>query len=108
MLDLLCYLFGEPKKLKILESGNNFSRGEIIFKNAEATYFLSIREKDIYSYKGKKIVRDFFINKKKFNLVTQNPNKCHVDCYKEIINKKNFDLNDVSPSIKLALALKKN
>ena len=61
MLDLLCYLFGEPKKSIILESGKDFSRGEIIFKKAKANYFLSIREKDIYSYKGKRVIRDFFI-----------------------------------------------
>ena len=53
LLDLLCYLFGKPIKSKIVKCGKNFSRGEVIFKNAKASYFLSIREKDVNSYSGK-------------------------------------------------------
>lgn len=108
LLDLLCYLFGQPIQSKILKSSDSFSRGEIIFKNAKANYFLSIREKDLKSYKEKKVVRDFYINKKKLDLVPRNSYKCHLDCYKQILFKKNFNLNDVRPSIELALALKKN
>ena len=35
------------------------------FKNAEADFYLSTNKQDLKKYKSKKVVRDFFIGKKK-------------------------------------------
>lgn len=101
LLDLLCYLFGNYQSCKIIELKKDLARGTIDFSNAKAKFYLSIRQT-----RKIKVVRDFIINNNKINLV-KNFEKAHIDCYRDIIKYKKFNLNSVKNSIKLAEELNK-
>lgn len=101
LLDLLCYLFGRYQSCKIIELKKDLARGTIEFGNAKAKFYLSIKQN-----RKRKVVRDFIINNKKINLV-KNFEKAHIDCYRDIIKYKKFNLTSIKNSIKLAEELNK-
>jgi len=107
LLDLLCYLFGDYKSYKLIKNNKDFIEGNVLFNGTKADFYLSINKKDLKKYKEKKlVVRDFIINGKKIDLF-KNSIEAHTNCYKEILNKKLFGIQDVKKSIQLALDLKK-
>ena len=105
LIDLVCYLFGEYKSYKMIKLNNKISKGQIMFNKAKVNFYLSINRNDLKKYKNKKVIRDFIINGQKIDLV-KNFEQAHIDCYKEIINKKKFNLITVKKSILLASKLK--
>jgi UDP-N-acetyl-2-amino-2-deoxyglucuronate dehydrogenase len=105
-LDLLCYLFGKHKSCKLVKNNNNFNKGKILFNNASVDFYLSINKKDLEKYKNKPVIRDFIVNGKRIDLL-KNSNQAHKQCYKDIINKRLFGIEEVKKSIELALDLKK-
>lgn len=105
LIDLVCYLFGDYKSYKMFRLNDKIAKGQILFNNAEVNFYLSIDRKDLSKDKNKKVIRDFIINNRKIDLV-KNFDQAHIDCYKEIINKKKFNLNSVKKSIFLASKLK--
>ncbi len=106
LLDVLCYLFGDYKDYSLIKLDNNCAKGSISFTNAKANFYLSINKKDLKNYKGKNVVRDFIINKKKIDLV-KNFERAHTDSYKAIIENGSFDLKTVKKAIHLAIDLQK-
>lgn len=104
LIDLVCYLFGEYKSYKMIKLNNKISKGQIMFNKAKVNFYLSINRNDLKKYKNKKVIRDFVINDQKIDLV-KNFEQAHIDCYKEIINKKKFNLSTVKKSIFLASKL---
>ena len=52
------------------------------------------------------MIRDFIVNGKRIDLL-KNSNQAHKECYKDIINKRLFGIEEVKKSIELALDLKK-
>ena len=107
LLDLLCYLFGDYKSYKLIKNNKNFSEGKVLFNNTKADFYLSINKKDLKKYSDKKlVVRDFIINNKKIDLF-KNSSEAHINCYKEILNKKLFGIQDIKKSIQLTVNLQK-
>jgi len=76
------------------------------FSNAKANFYLSINKKDLKSFKGKKVVRDFIVNNNKIDLV-KNFEQAHTNSYRAILQKKYFGLSSVKTGIQLALDLQK-
>jgi len=106
LLDLLYYLFGDYIDCKLIKESKYCAKGTINFNKAKVTFYLSINQKDLKKYKGKKVVRDFIINNKKIDLA-KNFDQAHIETYREILRKKYFSLNTVKKSILLAANLKK-
>jgi UDP-N-acetyl-2-amino-2-deoxyglucuronate dehydrogenase len=107
LLDLLCYLFGDYKSYKLIKNNKDFSEGKVLFNNTKADFYLSINKKDLKKYSDKKlVVRDFIINGKKIDLF-KNSSEAHINCYKEILNKKLFGIQDIKKSIQLTVNLLK-
>ena len=106
LIDVLVYLFGKPKTKKLIYSYKNCSKGEIKFSNAMAKFYLSTKKEDLKKFKNKKVVRDFIINDKKIDLV-KNFEQSHIDCYRDILEKKKYSLEEVKESIKLILEINK-
>ena len=52
------------------------------------------------------MIRDFIINGRRIDLF-KNSSDAHFNCYKEILNKKSFGIEDVKKSIQLAINLQK-
>ena len=109
MIDLLCYLFGKHKKVKIIGSDKKTVKGLVYFNNAKALFNLSINKNLLQKYKkSKSVIRDFIINDIKIDLA-KNFDKAHIDCYSDILRKKDnvFTINNVKDSLKSVLSLKK-
>ena len=106
-LDLLCYLFGDYKDYRLIKNNQNVNAGKVLFNNANAYFYLSINKQDLKKYmKDKPVVRDFIVNVKKIDLF-KNSSQAHIKCYKEILNKKFFGIEEVKKSIQLAIDLQK-
>jgi UDP-N-acetyl-2-amino-2-deoxyglucuronate dehydrogenase len=106
LLDLLCYLFGNYTKCTLKKKNNYCAIGSVKFKNTKADFVLSINNKDLKKYNGKKVIRDFIIDNKKVNLV-KNFERAHINSYREILNNKEFGLSTVKKAIQLAIDLQK-
>ena len=106
LLDLLCYLFGDYKSCVLSKINKSCAKGIVKFSNARANFYLSIDKQDLKNYKNKTVVRDFFTNNKKLDLV-KNFENAHTDCYREILQKKYFGLGTVRKAIELVIDLQK-
>lgn len=106
LLDLVCFLFGQYKKYKIIKKTSSSCVGEVKFDKANLRFKLSINPEDLKVYKDRKVVRDFIINGKKIDLA-KNFEKAHYDTYRDIIEYKKFDIETVSNSIILAEKMSK-
>jgi UDP-N-acetyl-2-amino-2-deoxyglucuronate dehydrogenase len=106
LLDLLCYLFGDYKNYKVIKKGKFFFKAKLTFDRGKANIYLSINKKDLTKYKNKVVVKDFIINNKKINLIN-NTNELHKNCYKDILSKNSFGINEVKKSIQLATDLQR-
>ena len=106
LLDLLCYLFGEYKSYKLITNNKNFNQGNVVFNNTIVEFNLSINRKDLKKNKSNTVIRDFIINGRRIDLF-KNSSNAHLNCYKEILNKKSFGIEDVKKSIQLAINLQK-
>jgi UDP-N-acetyl-2-amino-2-deoxyglucuronate dehydrogenase len=104
LLDLICYLFGDYKSYKLIKNNKNCNQGEVTFNNAMINFYLSINKNDIE--KNKSVIRDFVINGKKIDLFKES-SKAHINCYKQILNKKLFGIKDIKKSIQLAINLQR-
>ena len=65
LLDVLCFLFGDYTDCFLIKKKKDSVKGKVKFKNEEADFYLSNNKQDLKKYKSKKVVRDFFIGKKK-------------------------------------------
>jgi len=106
LLDLLCYLFGDYTNYSLNKITKDCAKGMVEFSNAKANFYLSINKKDLKSFKGKKVVRDFIVNNNKIDLV-KNFEQAHTNSYRAILQKKYFGLSSVKTGIQLALDLQK-
>ena len=106
LLDALCYLFGKYRSCRLIHKKKKSVKGQIIFNNAEVDFYLSTNIKDLKNFKGKKVIRDFLIDKKKIDLA-KNFEQAHTDTYKRIILKKDFDINTIKDAINLANDIQK-
>jgi UDP-N-acetyl-2-amino-2-deoxyglucuronate dehydrogenase len=106
LLDLLCYLFGDYKSYKVIKKGKFFFKAKLTFDRGKADIYLSINKKDLKKYKNKVMIKDFIINNKKINLIN-NTNELHKNCYKAILSKSSFGINEVKKSIQLAIDMQR-
>ena len=96
-VDILIWLFGDLKKIKILKKNNKHIKGEFILDYAKVDWDLSISNIN-KSYNKKKYHREMTINKHKINF--NKFNNLHLDNYKSIIFEKKYRIGEFKDLLK--------
>lgn len=102
--DMLLWVFGERKELKIESYESDKASGYLELKRARINWMLSINENDLPSdvkAKGKRTYRSLKMNGREIEF-SDGFTDLHTKSYTEILNGNGFGLNDARPSIELA------
>ena len=86
-VDILIWLFGDIKKIKILKNTKNQIIGKFKMLNANVNWNLSIKNFRNLNFHREMKVNNYRINFDKFN-------DLHLENYKSIIYKKKFKIQD--------------
>lgn len=98
LLDLMCWVFGEPVDQHPLSSSPLDVLGRISFKGAEVCYSLSLKSKFDIQYEKK-----IDINQGEFVIdLTEGFQDLHTQAYKNILAGEGFSAESVGPAIALA------
>ena len=106
--DLLISLFGAPDQSKVLLYQADKAQGELILKNADVEWFLSIDENDLPAgirEKGQRTFRQLTINEELLDF-SQGFTDLHTKSYAEILEGRGFGITDSRAAIELAHSLR--
>jgi UDP-N-acetyl-2-amino-2-deoxyglucuronate dehydrogenase len=101
--DLLISLFGAPDQSKVLLYQSDKARGELILKNADVEWFLSIDENDLPAgirEKGQRTFRQLTINEELLDF-SEGFTDLHTKSYTEILEGRGFGITDSRAAIEL-------
>lgn len=98
LLDLMCWVFGEPMDQYVMHSSPLDVMGHIDFKEAEVYYNLNLRSKFDIQYEKK-----IDINQGEFIIdLTEGFQDLHTQAYRNILAGEGFSAESVAPAIQLA------
>lgn len=106
--DLLIWLFGNVEHYKVAQNEKSKMKGELVLKNADVTWFLSIDKNDLPE---EAVIQ----NKTTFRSITIDGNEVefsegftdlHTKVYEEILEGRGLGILDARPSIELVYKLK--
>ena len=106
--DLLISLFGHVDKSKVLLYQQDKAQGELILKNADVEWFLSIDELDLpceLREKGQRSFRQLTINNQPVDF-SEGFTDLHTLSYQEILAGRGFGISDTRAAIELAHSLR--
>lgn len=106
--DLLISLFGAVDKSTVLLYQPDKARGELVLKNADVEWFLSIDEKDLpdpLREKGQRTFRQLSINDQLMDF-SEGFTDLHTQSYQEILAGRGFGIAQARPAIELAHAIR--
>jgi len=106
--DLLISLFGAVEKSNVLLYQPDKARGELILKNADVEWFLSIDENDLpdkLREKGQRTFRQLSINNEPIDF-SEGFTDLHTQSYREILAGRGFGITDARPAIELAHSIR--
>jgi UDP-N-acetyl-2-amino-2-deoxyglucuronate dehydrogenase len=106
--DLLLTLFGAAEKSKVLLYQPDKARGELILKNADVEWFLSIDENDLppaVREKGQRTYRQLTVNGEPIDF-SEGFTDLHSKSYREILEGRGFGIQDARPAIELAHSIR--
>jgi UDP-N-acetyl-2-amino-2-deoxyglucuronate dehydrogenase len=101
--DLLISLFGAPDQSKVLIYQSDKAQGELILKNADVEWFLSIDENDLPAgirEKGQRTFRQLTINEELLDF-SEGFTDLHTKSYTEILEGRGFGVTDSRAAIEL-------
>lgn len=96
--DMLCWFFGTPKELHLIQKDSQNAKGSLVFEFATIDWHLSVER----SYMPQ---RSLILNNLTYNF-SNGFQQLHTECYQQIINNNGFSINDVLPSIAITDAIK--
>ncbi len=102
--DLLISLFGTPEQSKVLLYQSDKAQGELILKNADVEWFLSIDETDLpckLREKGQRTFRQLTINDEQLDF-SDGFTDLHTKSYAEILAGRGFGIGAARAAIELA------
>lgn len=102
--DMLLWVFGEKRNLKITSYEADKASGVLELKKARVKWMLSINENDLPAEakaKGKRTFRSLQMNGNEIEF-SDGFTELHTKSYSEILAGRGFGLNDARPSIELA------
>lgn len=102
--DMLIWVFGDIKDLKVDKNENSKSSGVLYFENAEVNWFLSIDSNDLpfeLNKNGIKTFRNLTINGKELEF-SDGFTDLHNTSYGNILKGNGFGLKEAMPAVKLA------
>lgn len=102
--DMLLWVFGEKKEVKITSYENDKASGILELKKARVKWMLSINEQDLpdeAKQKGKRTFRSLQMNGNEIEF-SDGFTELHTKSYLEILAGRGFGLADARPSIELA------
>jgi UDP-N-acetyl-2-amino-2-deoxyglucuronate dehydrogenase len=102
--DMLLWVFGERKSLKLNSHEADKASGVLELKKARVNWMLSINENDLPAEakaKGKRTFRSLQMNGKEIEF-SDGFTELHTKSYSEILAGRGFGLNEARPSIELA------
>lgn len=102
--DMLLWVFGEKKSVKMTSYETDKASGIIELKKARVNWMLSINENDLPAEakaKGKRTFRSLMMNGNEIEF-SDGFTELHTKSYSEILAGKGFGLSDARPSIELA------
>jgi len=106
--DMLMWLFGEVENIKLNINEENKIGGELILKNADVEWFLSIDENDLpeeVKQKNQRTYRNISIDNEQAEF-SNGFTDLHTLVYQDILNGGGFGLNDARPSIELVYKIR--
>ncbi|TSA33217.1 MAG: gfo/Idh/MocA family oxidoreductase [Porphyromonadaceae bacterium] len=106
--DLLISLFGVVEKSNVLLYQPDKARGELILKNADVEWFLSIDESDLpdkLQDNGQRTFRHLSINNEPIDF-SEGFTDLHTQSYREIFAGHGFGITDARPAIELAHSIR--
>jgi UDP-N-acetyl-2-amino-2-deoxyglucuronate dehydrogenase len=106
--DLLISLFGSVEKSNVLLYQPDKARGELILKNADVEWFLSIDENDLpgkLHENGQRTLRQFSIDNEPIDF-SDGFTDLHNLSYQEILSGRGFGIQDARPAIELAHSIR--
>lgn len=107
LFDLLFYIFGEYKNLKVFYRSASISSGILNFGNTKVRWFLSIDKSNLDYFKKKRNnMREFKVDNKKIDF-SKSFNNLHTESYKKILENKGFGIDEVGNSIKTVNIIRK-
>lgn len=108
--DLLISMFGAVDKSEVLLYQPDKARGELILKNADVEWFLSIDEKDLPSIPGKtspQSFRQLTLNNQPIDF-SEGFTELHTLSYRKILEGSGFGIADARPAIELAHSIRQS
>lgn len=106
--DLLISLFGSVDKSNVLLYQPDKAQGELILKNADVEWFLSIDENDLpckLREKGQRYFRQLTVNNQPIDF-SEGFSDLHTKSYQDIIEGRGFCISDARPAIELAHSIR--
>jgi UDP-N-acetyl-2-amino-2-deoxyglucuronate dehydrogenase len=106
--DLLISLFGAVDQSRVLLYQPDKARGELILKNADVEWFLSIDEKDLPAHiraNNQRTFRQFTIDDQPVDF-SAGFTDLHTLSYQEILAGRGFGISDARPAIELAQGMR--
>lgn len=106
--DLLISLFGTVDKSSILLYQPDKARGELMLKNADVEWFLSIDENDLPEKsreKGQRTFRELSINNEPIDF-SEGFTDLHTQSYQGILQGRGFGISDTRAAIELAYSIR--
>jgi UDP-N-acetyl-2-amino-2-deoxyglucuronate dehydrogenase len=106
--DMLIWLFGDVETSTLLQKENDKMRGEIILKNADVEWFLSLDKNDLpeeTKNAGKPTFRSITMNDEAIQF-SEGFTDLHTRVYEETLKGNGFGIQDARPSIELVQKLR--
>jgi UDP-N-acetyl-2-amino-2-deoxyglucuronate dehydrogenase len=106
--DLLIRLFGKVERSRVITLGPDKAQGELVLKNADVEWFLSIDENDLpgkIREKGQRSFRQLTVNDVPFDF-SEGFTDLHTKSYEEILAGRGFGVAEARPAIELAHLLR--
>jgi UDP-N-acetyl-2-amino-2-deoxyglucuronate dehydrogenase len=106
--DMLIWLFGEVETSTLLLKENDKMRGEIILKNADVEWYLSLDKNDLpdeTKIAGKPTFRSITMNDEEIQF-SEGFTDLHTRVYEETLKGNGFGIQDARPSIELVQKLR--
>ena len=107
--DLLISLFGAVDQSKVILYQHDKAQGELILKNADVEWFLSIDEKDLpctLKDKGQRTFRQLTMNNQPIEF-SEGFTDLHTLSYQEILAERGFGIGETRGAIELVHAIRK-
>jgi UDP-N-acetyl-2-amino-2-deoxyglucuronate dehydrogenase len=105
---LLITLFGAVEQSKVIINQPDKAQGELILKNADVEWFLSIDEDDLpgtFREKGQRSFRQLTLNKEPIDF-SEGFTDLHTKSYEEIIAGRGFGIGEARGGIELVHRLR--